>query len=254
MKVKEAFYLTLVFTALLLPVDFASGTDLKLDTQDFTPYSYEVNGVVSGPAADIIRKICSEMKIDCTMHLLPWRRAQDEVENGTAHGIFIIGWNEERAKTLYFSPPILNSEYGFFVREDNPLKFNHNTDVRAYTVGVYGPSNTATALEKIKAEIKELTIEMTPDDESAFRKLSVRRVDAVFSNRDVGYDRLHKIGLKNIRYAGRQQSLKYYIGFSQRFTDKKLVDQFNATFRSLHKRGVIQGILAKYKMDAARLE
>jgi ABC-type amino acid transport substrate-binding protein len=37
-------------------------------------------------------------------------------------------------------------------------------------------------------------------------------------------------------------------------TDKKVVDEFNTTFRSLYKRGVIQEILAKYKMDAAQLE
>jgi polar amino acid transport system substrate-binding protein len=248
------FYVAIAFAALLLPGRFASGVELKLNTQDFAPFNYEINGVVSGPAADIIRRICSEIKTDCSMHLLPWRRAQDEVANGTAHGLFVIGWNEERAKVFYFSPPLLNTEYGFFVRDDNPLKFKQNKDVKGYTVGVFGPSNTATTLEKIKAEIKEITIDMTPDDESAFRKLSVRRVDAVFSNRDVGYDLIHKLGLKNIRYSGRQQSLKYYIGFSQKFTDKKLVDQFNATFRSLHKHGIIQEILAKYKMDAAQLE
>jgi polar amino acid transport system substrate-binding protein len=254
MKFKGAFYLTLAFSALLLPIGFASGAELKLNTQDFAPFSYEVNGVVSGPAADIIRKVCSEARIDCSMHLLPWRRAQDEVANGTAQGLFVIGWNEERAKTLYFSPPLLNTEYGFFVREDNPLKFKQNSDIKGYTVGVYGPSNTATALEKIKADIKELTIDMTPADDAAFRKLSLARVDAVFSNRDVGYDLLHKLALKNIRYSGRQQSLKYYIGFSQKFTDKKVVDEFNTTFRSLYKRGVIQEILTKYKMDAAQLE
>jgi polar amino acid transport system substrate-binding protein len=254
MKVKQAFCVALAFSALLLAVRFASGAELKINTQDFAPFNYEVNGVVSGPAADIIRKICSEMKIDCTMHLLPWRRAQDEVANGTAHGLFVIGWNEERAKTLYFSPPILNTEYGFFVRDDNPLKFKQNSDVKGYTVGTFGPSNTATALEKIKAEIKELTIDMTPDDESAFRKLSLARVDAVFSNKDVGNDMMRKLGIKNIRYSGRQQSLKYYIGFSQKFTDKKLVDQFNATFRNLYKRGLIQEILAKYHMEPAQLE
>ena len=188
------------------------------------------------------------------MHLLPWRRAQDEVANGTAHSLFVIGWNEERAKTLYFSPPILNTEYGFFVRDNNPLKFKQNSDVKGYTVGVFGPSNTATSLEKIKAEIKDLTIDMTPDDEAAFKKLSLGRVEAVFSNRDVGNDMMRKLSLKNLRYSGRQQSLKYYIGFSQKFTDKNLVDQFNTTFRNLHKRGVIQEILAKYKMDAAQLE
>ena len=121
-------------------------------------------------------------------------------------------------------------------------------------MGAFGPSNTATALEKIKAEIKELTIDMTPDDESAFKKLSLGRVDAVFSNKDVGNDMMRKLGIKNIRYSGRQQSLKYYIGFSQKFTDKKLVDQFSATFRNLYKRGLIQEILAKYHMEAAQLE
>src|SRR5215467_10738835 len=174
MKLKNAVYLAAALAGLLF-AHLASGAALKLNTQDFTPYSYEVNGVVSGPAADIIRKICSEMKIDCTMHLLPWRRAQDEVANGTAHGLFVIGWNEERAKKLYFSPPILNTEYGFFVRDDNPLKFKQNSDVNGYTVGTFGPSNTATALEKIKAEIQDLKIDMTPDDESAFKKLSLDR-------------------------------------------------------------------------------
>ena len=251
MKVERVLYLA---TACLLFAALARGGELKLNTQDFAPFNYEVNGVVSGPAADIIRKICGEMKIDCSLHLLPWRRAQDDVANGTAHGLFVIGWNEERAKTLYFSPPILNTEYGFFVRDDNPLKFKQNLDVKGYAVGVFGPSNTATALEKIKAEIKELTIDMTPDDESAFKKLSLDRVDAVFSNKDVGNDMMRKLGIRNIRYCGRQQTLKYYIGFSQKFTDKKLVDQFNATFRNLYKRGLIQEILAKYHMEAAQLE
>jgi polar amino acid transport system substrate-binding protein len=148
----------------------------------------------------------------------------------------------------------LNSEYGFFVKNDNPLKFRQVSDVKGYIVGVYGPSNTATSLEKIKSEIKDLTIDTTPDDPAAFKKLSLGRVDAVYSNRDVGYDLISKLGLKNLRYAGVHTALKYYIGFSQKFTDKKLVDQFNQTFRNLHKRGIIQEILAKYKIDAAQLE
>lgn len=254
MRAIKALYVALAIGGFLSPISFAGAAELKLNTQDFAPFNYETRGVVSGPAADVIRRVCKEMNVVCSLHLLPWRRAQEEVRNGTAHGMFVIGWNAERAKWLYFSPPILNTEYGFFVRNDNPLKFKQNSDVKGYTVGVFGPSNTATSLEKIKAEIKELTIDMTPDDEAAFKKLSLGRVDAVFSNRDVGYDFMHKLNLKNIRYSGRQQSLKYYIGFSQKFTDKKLVDQFNATFRDLHKRGVIQEILAKYKMDAAQLD
>ena len=254
MKPNKALRLALVSTACFLLPGFADGVELKFNTQDFAPFNYEVGGVVSGPAADIIRRICGDIKFDCSFNLLPWARAQEEVRNGKAHGIFVVGWNEERSKWLYFSPPLLNSERGFFVRDYNPLKFEHNSDVQGYSIGVYGPSNTATALQRIKAEIKNLTIDMTPDDEAAFKKLSVGRVDAVFSDKDVGNELMRKLGIRNVRYAGRQQTLKYYIGFSQKFTEKKLVDQFNTTFRNLHKRGIIRAILSKYKMDAAQLE
>ena len=121
---KKSFCLALVLGASLWFAGFAGAAELKLNTQDFAPLNYEVNGVVSGPAADIISKICGEMKIDCSLHLLPWRRAQDEVANGTAHGLFVIGWNEERAKTLYFSPPIFNTEYVFLSEKTTRLSLN----------------------------------------------------------------------------------------------------------------------------------
>jgi polar amino acid transport system substrate-binding protein len=232
----------------------AAAAELTFNTQDFPPFSYEVKGVVSGPVADVTRKVCAEMKTDCTIRLLPWRRAQQEVEQGKINGMFPIGWNAERAKWLYASPPLLETEYGFFVRDDNPLSFKQIADVKGYVVGVFGPSNTATSLEKIKAEVGDLTIDMTPDDLAAFRKVSLGRVQAVFSNRDVGYDALRRLGITNVRYSGRQQTLKYYIGFSQKSTDKKLVDEFDATYRRLHKQGVIQQVLKAYKMDAAPLE
>ena len=69
--------------------------------------------MVSGPAAELIRRVCADIKITCSLRLLPWRRAQQEVQDGQAHGMFVIGWNAERAKWLHFSPPLMTAEYGF---------------------------------------------------------------------------------------------------------------------------------------------
>jgi len=239
---------------LVTPIRAAGAANLILNTQDFPPFSYLADGVVAGPAADVIRRVCGDMKIECSLQLLPWRRAQQEVEEGKAHGMFLIGWNAERAKWLYFSPALLTTEYGFFVRNDSPLTFRQDADVKGYTVGVYGPSNTATALEQIRAQIKDLAIDMTPDERAAFKKLSLGRVDAVFSNKDVGNDLIRKLDITNVRYAGREQNLKYYIGFSQKFADGKLVEQFNATLRALQRTGTIQEILSRYGMNAAPAE
>jgi polar amino acid transport system substrate-binding protein len=245
---------TLLLGGALLCAGSISAKELKFTTQDFAPFHYEIDGVVSGPAVEIITEVCREMKTVCTCEMLPWTRAQVYVKEGKANGMFLIGWNEERTKWLYFSSPFLKTEYGFFVQATNPLEFKQVSDIKGYTIGVYGPSNTSKSVEDIKNEIQDLTIDMTPDDEAAFKKLSVGRVKTVYSNKDVGNALIKKLKLENIRYAGAHKKLNYYIGFSQQFTDKSLVDEFNAVFQSLKERGEIQKILTKYNMDPAEAD
>ena len=72
--------LSMVVALLVAPPRSVEAAELVFDTEDFSPFNYEVNGVVSGPSADVIRRVCSEMKIDCPMRLLPWRRTQQEVK------------------------------------------------------------------------------------------------------------------------------------------------------------------------------
>jgi polar amino acid transport system substrate-binding protein len=234
--------------------------ELVFNTQDFAPFSYAIDGVVSGPGKELIQRVCKEMKADCTFNLLPWKRAQDEVRSGKAKAMFVIGWNEKRAKWLHFSPPIMNTEYGFFVRKDNPLSYKQPSDIQTLTVGVYGPSNTANSLEKIKKQMQEqkltpIKIDMRPDDEAGFKKLASGRINAVFSNRDVGFALLAKLNLKDaVRYAGPSKSLKYYIGFSQEHNDKKVLEQFDAAYLALYKAGVIKEILDRHQMEAVLIE
>ena len=248
------------FAAALLAASQAWSQELKFNTQDFPPFNYAIDGVVSGPAADIIVKVCAEAQMTCTFDLLPWIRAQDEVKRGQANAMFVIGWNEKRAKWLHFAPPIMNTEYGIFVRKDNPLDYKGLPDIVGYTVGVYGPSNTSNSLEKMKDGMTEkgldpIKIDMRPDDESGFKKLGLGRLDAVFSNRDVGYALIAKLGLKdNIRYAGPTKKLKYYIGFSKEHNDPDILQKFDAAYLKLYKQGDVKTILERYGMEPADIE
>lgn len=227
--------------------------ELRFNTQDFPPYSYLADGMVSGPGVEIITRVCTEMKLNCSFKLLVWTRAQKEVEEGMAQGMFFIGKNPEREKWLYFSPPIIQATYGFFVNMDNALKYSKPVDISGYSVGVYGPSNTSVSLEKIRDQMskkgaKPINIDMRPNDEAGFHKLSANRVQAVYSNHDVGIAKIAKIGLKNIRYAGSHERVTYYVGFSQKYVDKSTVDQFNTVLLRLQKSGEIGKILARYQM------
>jgi polar amino acid transport system substrate-binding protein len=232
--------------------------DLKFVTFDFPPFSHELGGEAAGPFADIVRQTCVEMKTKCAVQVLPWTRAQEEVKQGQASGMFPIGWNEDRAQWVHFAPAILNTQYGFFVKHDNPLKFRNLSDISGYTVGVFGPSNTSTTLEALRERmsrdgLKAITIDMRPDSESGFKKLAAGRVDAVFTNRDVGYALITQLGIKDdVRYAGAQEELQYYIGFSMAHNDEEILRAFDTALLALYHKGKIKAILDKYDLEIAK--
>ncbi|MGH7809466.1 MAG: hypothetical protein ACREP5_04220, partial [Candidatus Binatia bacterium] len=70
MKAKTPYCLVVVLGIFLSSARVTGGTELKFNTQMFEPFNYDVGGVVSGPTADIIKRVCGEMKITCTFNLL----------------------------------------------------------------------------------------------------------------------------------------------------------------------------------------
>src|SRR5690606_33618867 len=132
---------------------YLSKVTLILNTQDFAPFHYQVvtlKNQVLGPVPEAIRATCIEADINCILRSYSWDEAQELVEQDKAHGMFVIGWNADRAKWLHRSVPIIETEYGVFVRSDGPLAFKQLSDLNGYTVGVYGPSNTSKSLSLIQ--------------------------------------------------------------------------------------------------------
>ncbi|MBF0452438.1 MAG: transporter substrate-binding domain-containing protein [Candidatus Magnetomorum sp.] len=252
-KVLLATFLSGIF-CLLVNISSSSAYDLIFTTQDFPPFSYQMGSYVAGPAADIIRAVCMDTDLKCAIYSKEWSNAQMDVKKGKAHGMFMIGWNKNRSSWLHFSHPILKTEYGLFVRKSNLLNYNTSTDIKGYNVGVYGPSNTSQSLLKIKKVIKDLRVDFSPDSATCFQKLSQGLLDAVYSNKAVGRSLINRLGLKNIRYAGRDKSLEYYYGFNQKYSDKATIDKFNKCFEKFHKNGVIHEVLSMYGMELAEIK
>ena len=78
MSARTLLFLAGILAAVLGLGRPATAAELIFNTQEFAPFNYGVNGVASGPVPDIVRKICADMRIDCPMRVLPWRRAQQE--------------------------------------------------------------------------------------------------------------------------------------------------------------------------------
>jgi len=235
-------------------------TELRFVTLEFSPFVYAVDGIVSGPGAEVIAAVCKRMNITCSFALYPWRRAQMLVKAGDAEAMMVVGRNPKREEWVRFSPPVFQTEYGYFVRADNRMSYRDDQDVQGYNVGVFSPSNTANSLRKIQASmvergLKPIIIDERPDDVSGFKKLAVGRLDAVYSNRDRGNEVIRKHELnENIRYAGANKTLQYYVGFSRAGNNSRLLDRFDQEYLNLYREGVVEAIIKNYHLQAANNE
>ncbi len=246
----------IAFIACILLCFIHSAAIAKLNiiftTQDFYPFSYKQNGKVLGPGAEIIRTICNKINAECTITLHPWRRSIAMIKKGQTQSVFLVGKNKEREKWLAFSPAVVSTEYGFFECTESPLKYKNIQSLSGKTIGVYGPSNTSYQLKKTTRPIeKEVSIDLTPDDLTQFRKLSRCRVDAVYSNRDVGMAVIQGLKVQNVRYVVTDKKLNYYFAFSKKHTPAVFIRQFNAQLDKMKKSGELKNILDKYKMEMA---
>lgn len=241
-------------------IEHLSKPTILLNTQNFAPFHYQGirRGEVDGPVPQIVRLVCREAGINCRIILYDdWRRAQENVKNGLADGMFVIAWNSRRAQWLHRSSALIETEYGLFVRDDDDLQFKEALEqpiiMEGYTVGVYGPSGTSNSLVKLKVafENKDVTLQinMEADDKPLFEKLSLSKGRfAVYTNRIVAESIIKGLGLSNIRYAGKHRSLSYYVGFSKQRVPLTLVEKFNQAYARMIDQGEIRSIMANHSM------
>ena len=236
----------------------ASAEDtLRFVTLEFAPFIYGENQEVAGPGRDVIETVCQAAEISCTFDIYPWRRAQDLMKTGKADGMMVIGRNPDRETWLRFSPPMFRTEYGFFVGAENPLTYTDAKQIPGYKVGVFAPSNTARTLKNIRTKMKEdglhpIEIDERPDDAAGFRKLAAGRLDAVFSNRDRGWDIAKNEGLQDkVRYAGQHTAIFYYAGITRSYPHQDVAEKFFQTWAGLAASGKVRGIIEKSGLEAA---
>lgn len=243
----------LLFVLMLLASVFSiyAQNTLVFNSQEFSPFIYTQGGKPAGPGADIIATACKNAGIQYQINFYPWTRSVKEAEDGKVNGLLLLAKNKEREAWLDFSVPLIDTEYGFFVVKTDNTKYS--TDFKEFagkTIGVYGPSNTATSLEAF-AKTVEIKTDMTVDDESAFKKLNAGRYEGVYSNKDVGLALVKSLSLNNVKYAGKQKPLVYYISLTKK-TNPELRKKFLDEVTKMKADGTLNKILSKYSIHMAK--
>ncbi len=235
----------ILITMLAFSTNAVLAQNYKLVTEDYPPFEYKENGKAMGMDIEILDAVKAKAGIDLSIEFLPWNRALDQVQKGTADGIFSMLKNAEREAFLQFpAQPLYTSRTVIFAHESFAGDIKSLDDLKGQTVGVvlgnsYGKSfDSATHFTKDGAA----------DQDTMMKKFISGRSKLVITSEEVG-----QYQLKNLGGKGRVLSLKvakeqYYVGISKASANgKALFDKMAQAFAELEKSGELNKIRAKYK-------
>jgi polar amino acid transport system substrate-binding protein len=154
--------------------------EVRLVTLEYPPYtsSQLSNG---GSMLAVVERAFAATGNSVHIDVLPWARAQIELNHGKYDGLLPLWPNEIKAANLLSSRVLDYSELGFFVRADAPVKFTHLRELRGRRVG---------AARGYLYPQSIMDAGIVPEDGATdlinLRKLAAKRFDLVLLERRVG--------------------------------------------------------------------
>lgn len=244
-------FLTVFFVALTICLlKNANGEEndkLTFGTVHFPPYSIVSDTeIVHGFDADVVREAFLRMGKTIEVRPYPWKRAVQLAEAGEIAGVLSCS---PRPKSFYMSDPISTATDALFFRKSfdfNKYPIMSISDLQKYPELLIGGVNGYKHLRLL--DQKNITYDLSPNDETAFKKLFNKRIDVMLT-----VDEFAKYVLKNNGLSDSAQSISlrsklYHLCFSKFLPNvHQLKERFNQTLLEMRKDGTYQQIHKKYK-------
>lgn len=157
---------------------------MRLASLEWPPYvgqGMPDNGLSVVIAAAAARPSSYSIHVD----YFPWKRAmQVGLEDASYAGYFPAYYTEERARNAAFSAPMGSSTIGLAYLRDDPLRWEHLSDLRKLRIGVVAGYSNGAEFDAL-AKAGELLVDTSPSDNINIRKLLGGRVRAAVVDRIV---------------------------------------------------------------------
>jgi polar amino acid transport system substrate-binding protein len=248
------FALVLLFAA-LGSLSYAQKTEVHFATGEWAPYTSEkMPGY--GAAAEIVTAACDAAGIKAVYDFLPWKRAEQNVVDGSvfaAFPYFLLPERIARPEIYAHSDPLFSAVVGFLYCKKNsstslPLKYEKPEDLRNYRIGVLSGTHLITdVLDKAGVKYEE-----TPEIGASIKKLALGRIDFVIEDRAVAWDQV-KLNFPartgDFAFLDRNFAEKTttHLLVSRKFPSSDiLLKQFNDGLRKIKANGRLRGICDRY--------
>ncbi len=152
----------------------------------YLPFAfYSEKGELEGFDVEIVRALCAEMKVDCTLTAVPFDSILSGVEDGSIDiGIAGMAPIEERKKRVLFTDRYFRS-HSIFIEKHGTISALTAGNLKGKRLGAQSGTIQETYLRNTYGDIAEIvTYETTPE---GFAAVKEGKVDLLFSDGLPGY-------------------------------------------------------------------
>lgn len=236
--------LALLWLALLLGKGALAAPQVSLVSTDYPPY-FSPTLPENGTVAAIARAAFEAASYTVTLEFRPWARLMAEVENGHFDGVVAVWYKAERESYIAYSNPVVNTNIGFYGRQDLPIDVSDLSRLAGYTIGTVRGYANPPAFDAAR-----LTTDEAVDDLTNLRKLSVGRLDLVLIDKALAAYLMKK----DLPAAGAMVGwrdppvlvMPLYVGFAKKRPgyEKRLAD-FNRGLAEIRRNGELERIFKR---------
>jgi len=241
---KKIFMILNLAIMLMLPLT-AFGERISFTTTDFPPYVIVEDGNISGLEVEIVRELCRRLGMEPDIEVFPWKRALLYVKEGTADGVLMPAYTEERAEYMYFtSESPVRERIAIMAKKGSGIKASSLDDIKGKAVGVVIGSSYGKAFDSFEGLKKD----SSTGSEMLLKKLAGNRHPLVVCDEIVLKYLARKTGLCEVETVLVLDENPQFIGFSKAPGKKgeDLTEKFSSAIRQMKEDGTLKKIESKY--------
>jgi polar amino acid transport system substrate-binding protein len=241
------------FCALLLLLwgtPLLAGERVRIGAEDdWSPYSYVVNGKSAGFAVDLVRAAWTAVGVEVELVPLPYARCMKEVDKGLLAGCFdTLRDPKLEPQYRWHQQPLFKAKIGIYGRADAGGDAREMTleSLRSKRIGTTHGYDYGAAFDGDSAMVRDVA----PSDLSSLRKLVAGRVDyaLVFDRVANQIGRTHPELGKAFALKGVLVEPSLYISFARSYPDiERTITLFDQGLARLRKSGEYARIEARWR-------
>jgi len=239
----------LVVLILLLIVTPLKAQAVRVVTEHFPPYNFELNKQAQGLATEVVQAVLQQLNLDVDIEFYPWARAYELAKTEKNVLIYSIARVSEREKLFKWAGAIAPFSTSFYkLKANKDIKLTSLEQAKQYDIGVTLNSAVVTYLQRHQFP----HLKIRPTGALNIRLLANNRIDLIAYDEASFSYALKKEGLNSELFEKvyeldrlTDRSRYLYMAFSLN-SDEALVEDFSNALLAIKANGIYEKIRKKY--------